>query len=415
MLSHTFRIRASSCTNSQEELPGEPHECEGEQGHSNSRWPESWPKRSRAVSAAAAEPRERLLRVAARAHGCRGCAPCAERLAVSGVPAARSGWIDTAKGIAILLMVFGHVAKGLVSSRIMVESSAFSLADSVLTSFRMPLLFFLAGLWLLPSVGKRGATGFVARRAEQLLWPYAVWMLLHSALMIAAGELTNHAVTWSEALNLWQPKHHYWFLYALFVLSMFGVVFAKLPQIAQGLLVLLSAVAYLWREPLPHALPLTYVWGSMVYLLLGAWLGRRATAAVESARAWWPALLLVAGAAQWAFHAQGLRWTDFGTGTLAIALLCIAAVCVLSAWIAPWSGWLQAIGAASLAIYVAHVIVAAAWRLLAHRLLGIANPTLHLVTGMLVGVVVPMLLYRLAPRIGLVPLFQWPRRAAMPQ
>ena len=62
------------------------------------------------------------------------------------------------------------------------------------------------------------------------------------------------------------------------------------------------------------------------------------------------------------------------------------------------------------------VAAAAAWRIVLRKL-GVTDAWVHVVTGMLVGVLVPMLLYRMAPRLRIGWLFEWRRpvtRASKP-
>jgi len=61
----------------------------------------------------------------------------------------RSGWVDYAKAIGIILVVYGHVARGLYNAGIAFPEPLYSLTDSVVYSFHMPLFFFLSGIILL--------------------------------------------------------------------------------------------------------------------------------------------------------------------------------------------------------------------------------------------------------------------------
>ncbi|WP_043367549.1 acyltransferase family protein, partial [Cupriavidus sp. WS] len=61
----------------------------------------------------------------------------------------RDVWVDNAKGIGIILVVYGHVARGLHSAGIWSDATSFSFLDSAVYSFHMPLFFFLSGLYFL--------------------------------------------------------------------------------------------------------------------------------------------------------------------------------------------------------------------------------------------------------------------------
>jgi len=48
----------------------------------------------------------------------------------------RSNWIDNAKAIGIILVVYGHVARGLYNAGIKVHVPLYQLIDSVVYSFQ---------------------------------------------------------------------------------------------------------------------------------------------------------------------------------------------------------------------------------------------------------------------------------------
>jgi len=54
----------------------------------------------------------------------------------------RLSWVDVAKGIGIILVVYGHIARGLVSAHLMPDDAVFRMVDSAIYSFHMPLFSF---------------------------------------------------------------------------------------------------------------------------------------------------------------------------------------------------------------------------------------------------------------------------------
>ncbi|WP_407260868.1 acyltransferase family protein [Klebsiella pneumoniae] len=53
----------------------------------------------------------------------------------------RETWVDYAKGIGIILVVFGHANRGLYSSGIYISPEIYHYLDNVIYSFHMPLFF----------------------------------------------------------------------------------------------------------------------------------------------------------------------------------------------------------------------------------------------------------------------------------
>ncbi|STU64905.1 acyltransferase [Klebsiella pneumoniae subsp. ozaenae] len=78
----------------------------------------------------------------------------------------REAWVDYAKGIGIILVVFGHVNRGLYSAGIQLSGSSYLLTDSIIYSFHMPLFFFLSGLFFTQSLDKKGKTSFVISKID---------------------------------------------------------------------------------------------------------------------------------------------------------------------------------------------------------------------------------------------------------
>lgn len=83
-------------------------------------------------------------------------------------------WIDILKGLAILLVIMGHVCQ------MRFPVSGKWLAD-IIYSFHMPLFLFLSGLFArkaIEAADDRQIKAFVIRKARQLLVPFFVWMIL---------------------------------------------------------------------------------------------------------------------------------------------------------------------------------------------------------------------------------------------
>lgn len=67
----------------------------------------------------------------------------------------RIDWQDSARGFGILLVVYGHVVRGLFQSDIL-TSPAWARADFAIYTFHMPLFFFLSGLNVFPARQEKG-------------------------------------------------------------------------------------------------------------------------------------------------------------------------------------------------------------------------------------------------------------------
>lgn len=189
----------------------------------------------------------------------------------------RSATVDIAKGICIVLVVLGH--SPLLAGE----------PNWVMSSFRMPLFFALAGLFLKPS---RGTGSFVAARFHLILKPYFVVcfaMILAKSLGAFSGIADEHQA-WrlvagtlhgTGATVIWTPL---WFLPHLFAAScttfLLLKVLADRPRVLAAVAALLLALGvqaigrvgeWPWSADL---LPIT------VALMLAGWRWREAIASV---------------------------------------------------------------------------------------------------------------------------------------
>jgi fucose 4-O-acetylase-like acetyltransferase len=137
------------------------------------------------------------------------------------VTKSRFQWVDIAKGIGIILVVYGHVIRGLHSATIISEQT-FYLSDTLVYSFHMPLFFVLSGLFFRKSMDKYNPKGFVIEKCKTLLYPYIIWSLLQTGIEIILSNFTNTKVELNSLFTcLIIPRDQFWFLFALFFINMF--------------------------------------------------------------------------------------------------------------------------------------------------------------------------------------------------
>ena len=123
-------------------------------------------------------------------------------------------WVDVAKGIAIILVVYGHVLDGLFNAGVTVPR--YHLQHDFIYSFHMPLFFVLSGLFakrvlVLPKLQ------FFRRQGIALLYPYLLWSVVQSGIMLIMSKYTNGGLTSLEFLMIpLDPFGQFWYLYDLF-------------------------------------------------------------------------------------------------------------------------------------------------------------------------------------------------------
>lgn len=320
--------------------------------------------------------------------------------------------IDVARGLGILLVVFGHAWRGGFDAGLGISQDTFRLIDHGIYAFHMPLFFFLAAL-LFVRTTRGPLSTIVGGRVTRLLWPMALWTWVFFAAKIAAGSLQNDPVGWAEfPLIPLPPYAHLWFLWALFLIQVPAILLLKaMPQSwhdGTGFRLSMAAagLALGLAMPLIH-LP-SLIFGAAVYHLPFFLLG-----------------LACAGLVQM----RPQLWTAAGAGAVVIVFIWIAAVpnppiplimaILLLLWVAV-AGFcanvasrprpqlagriiagLGLLGVMSLPIYLTHTIFSAGLRevlIAAHA--GAVPVRLLAITA--AGLIGPLLVYRIARRAGLL-------------
>ncbi|RTL52736.1 MAG: acyltransferase [Rhodocyclaceae bacterium] len=324
----------------------------------------------------------------------------------------RSSHWDSVKGIGILLVVYGHVVRGLLSAALPMDRAFHETVDTVIYSFHMPLFFFVAGLFFPPSLSHHGRTGLLLTKVRTILYPYLVWSLLQGLIEVALSGLTNGHTSIGEVLALaWHPRAQFWYLHTLFMLFLVATLVYRDTTLGWRLGIAGMALVLHW-VPLPgldfHVVNAFKQW--FVFLTLGVLCAPlRPLAAALGRLAVGPCLFLFV-AVEWA-----LLQTPGDLAPLAaqaLPLLAAAAGIALVVAFAHGFGdrlpFLSAMGRHSLDIYLAHILVASGIRIVLTRLLGITAVEVHLIVGTLAGIAGPILLYRVTERYGFRWLFMLP-------
>lgn len=135
----------------------------------------------------------------------------------------RIAYIDLAKGFCIVLVVLFH-AKGVLNVHYV--------GDAFLASFRLPLYFFLSGLFF-KDYG--GFSAFIIKKVNKLLVPFFFFYLcfsvclpnlLHSAFGIHFDTIVGWPSLWAFLWPGQYPNIPIWFLWCLFLMNvLFWIIY----------------------------------------------------------------------------------------------------------------------------------------------------------------------------------------------
>lgn len=339
--------------------------------------------------------------------------PLAEARPAAAPPAAdkRDQSIDVARGITITAIVLGHVVLGVGAAQ-MAEAQQVEDVTRGLYLFRLATLAYLSGLFVQRGIAKAGTKGFVTHRLLLFGWLYVLWSVIQSSVKALAGSLTNESLGWSEVLRLWVPEGQLWFLPWLMSATLIAAVMRPWASRRRAMLSLGGALALalaVW------GLDPTLIFTSGWALLLPFMAGCLMTATVHPrlfrslAVAWGIALI---GTAAWLGLVVGFTVVPptLGgedrtvSGVVLGVLACVGGTAACLAWASllartPASAVIGAVGRRSLEIFLAHIVVASGTRITLLQL-GVDNLGVHLVLGVVFGVLVPMALAVGAERLG---------------
>ncbi len=329
----------------------------------------------------------------------------------------RVGWIDAIKGIGILLVVLGHVIKGLETSGILRRTPFVAFLDEWIYSFHMPLFFFVAGLFL-ANRAKRGSRTYLVGLLATLVYPYFVWSILQTLMQSSLASYSNSSGYIRELWRIvYQPIMQFWFIYVLLIIYL---IYFLLTKLRFGPWSILSAFIA-WHAssswlPVVDWGPLLLAQYNGVYVALGA-------AVYGPSFQQFPARLSARSAALLACLGYGMvgllvygELQSCPAAALLAAFSGIVATMALAALLErlDWFGFVNLWGRLSLEIYLAHTIASAGIRIVLAHFIGVIDPAIHLIAGTLVGLYFPILLVTLSGRIGFGSLFRLTLPTARP-
>ncbi len=307
----------------------------------------------------------------------------------------RSIWVDYAKGIGIILVVFGHVEGGIFSAGFKYDQKTHYILQSIIGSFHMPLFFFLSGLFFFSSLNKRGEGGLFKNKIETILYPYIIWCVVDGGIGVALSSYTNRNNSVSDLLSfLWVPYSHLWFLYALFFIFVISIfLYTRLPKQFYVSILIVSIILYLFGRDIPQIVPLNLISNYLVFFVFGINFFHIKDLFSKYIHILFPLSLLTFLLCQWYFHfkLELLIINNAGLLTLLLALVSIAFVvttCILLQHIQ--LRVLLTIGRSSLGIYLMHVIAGSGIRIILHKYFGIDDISTHLILGTLAGITFPI-------------------------
>ncbi len=308
----------------------------------------------------------------------------------------RLDWVDSAKGISIILVVMMYSVFNVGQ-----DAEGIGLLHYVIgfaTPFRMPEFFLISGLFL-DRVLSRTWKAYADRRVVHYLYFYALWAAIHIVLKIGIMSAAPGEALASLALAVVEPYGVLWFIY---LLGAFSLAAKLLHELRAPRWVVLAVAAAFQMAPIATGSYLVDQFAAyFVYFYAGAvfapWIFRLVALALRHKGVAIAALVLYAvvnaalvfspGYAVLPTHIQ-MGYAAVPGLHLALALIGSLALCVLSGLLAGLRplGWLRWLGEHSIVVYLVFVLPMSFARIALGRLGLVQDVTLSSLVVILVAI-----------------------------
>ena len=305
----------------------------------------------------------------------------------------RIQWADYAKAIAIILVVFHHSISKDVNSEL--YSDALVIINDTLTKLRMPLLFFVSGLFIHKTI-KSDFIHFFKFKVTHLLYLYLLWSLIRYITVTIPENLIlgGSAESLSSIIYiLTEPQSMLWFIYALVIFLTITWATSAIPALTLALSAIFFTVSI--SNPYPSDF-LNQLSQYFPLYLLGYFTSDVAKIFASKVNVYYlviPLLFLIVITK----YPEGAS-----TPSTAFLLACggIVSGIVIATLLSKVSyfSWLSFVGKNTLPIYVMHYLPLGVIKVVAPIFL--PNPFLATFTMLLLGVITPLVAARVLSKIG---------------
>lgn len=320
-------------------------------------------------------------------------------------------WVDYAKGIAIILVVYRHILIGIERSGIDV-SVWLRNANEIVYSFRMPLFFILSGIFISRTIEKYQGNAFIKLKSKTILYPYLVWGVIQITIQIVLSQYTNSQrglVDYTYLIVNPRAIDQLWYLLALFNSSILFFLLSGVLKLNKWILLTISLGLYSVSELIEHISLFHDLFYYFFFLVLGhvfkqVFIDDTYRHYLKS-----PKILLLSLPFFFASQWYWLSHQDMNL-ILFIPITLIGCFVIYSiSFILAERNWFSVItiaGKHSLQIYLMHLLVVSMIRIIMVKFLHVDTAWPILITCWILGLVIPIVAYTILKRTPAIILFE---------
>ncbi|MEO5996774.1 MAG: acyltransferase [Chitinophagaceae bacterium] len=341
----------------------------------------------------------------------------------------RYPWIDYAKGICIILVCYRHSFEGLINANFPTGNyPVLELVNSSLVTFRMALFFIISGMFISNTLSKKSYAVYFVDRFKVIIYPLLVWGSIQITLQLVFKNYTNAKRDPLDYLNLLlMPRkiEQFWYLNTLF---MVGILYAFLKSVLRFRMWQLMAsafvlyglgflyyhtnanmryetLAYSFIPDLLHYYIFFFIGDAIAPLIFN----KNNIKYFNSLKILIPVFLVFLLTHYYytienEYYQKGYYVEFYMPLSFLVIALSGCALTIQVSFILQRFKWLQflrVIGYHSLYIYLMHVIFTGSTRVSATKLLHITNIPFLLLFSVLMGVMLPIIIYNILVRNGM--------------
>jgi fucose 4-O-acetylase-like acetyltransferase len=336
----------------------------------------------------------------------------------------RRAWIDYTRGICILLVCYRHCFDGLKEANLPVgDFHLLEILNVCFYSFRMPLFFIISGLFVSRSLQKKGLGEYIGGRFKIVFYPLIIWGSLQITLQLLLKNYVNGSPAPSDYINLIifprNPNNNqqFWYLNALFFVGAFYAFFKvvlrfKLPQQLVLGLVLFAVAGYMGYKGMTFYI-FPDIFHHYIYFCIGdlisSFIFKKESPDIILSPKWLISSAIFCTIMQTIFTVINLNHNDDNYINREMPMLFLpislsgCALMIQLTHIMERKNvfrWLRVIGYHSLFIYLMHLMLIAAVRIVLVKIFHITYIPLIMLIAISVGALVPIVVYNVCVRMG---------------
>lgn len=331
------------------------------------------------------------------------------------VSRARLNWVDYAKGLAILLVVYRHALVGLNRAGLFVPEFLYNMQEYVY-NFRMPVFFVLSGIFLGKTLNKNTTGKIAKKKVATLFYPYLLWTVVLISMQILFSAYTNSSRTVVDySYILLQPRNldHMWYLLALFNTSILYLAARRWWNPGPLVHVIFAVVLFHLTLLVRDYSFFSDLFYHYIFLLAGVLLSERTLSDRELSLSQLALRMLMVlpffVVGQWGW--QQLDQDNMYLQPLLLIIVLIACVffyyfCRFFYQAGIFKGLIY-VGKHSLPVYILHLFVISFIRIVLIKVFMLENIYLIIFLSMLLGITLPIIFYRICRKLGIGYLFEW--------